>query len=346
MLEVINLKKRLAHFTLSIDHLKINKNDYFVLLGLSGSGKTTFLEILAGFRKLDEGKIILNGEDITEKPINKRKIVMCHGKYLFPHLTVFDNIGFGIRDKKVREKKVREVSEALGISHLLNRKPETLSSGEQQRVALARALVLEPEVILLDEPLNALDRLNHEALISELKNIHESSEITFIHVTHDFIEALALSNKIAIIREGRIEQFGETEEVIKHPKNEFVAKFVGYKNFLKGKVREEDGKIVFDGDLCITLEKNEVKDNNGLLAIRPEDIILVGNGGGCRFYKKDNIFNAKVLDVYPLSLSTVRVILDVDGTKLYSEVIRSKAYRMNLRRGKEVKICISRAVLI
>ncbi len=248
MLEVINLKKRLAHFTLSIDHLKINKNDYFVLLGLSGSGKTTFLEILAGFRKLDEGKIILNGEDITEKPINKRKIVMCHGKYLFPHLTVFDNIGFGIRDKKVRERKVREVSEALGISHLLNRKPETLSSGEQQRVALARALVLEPEVILLDEPLNALDRLNHEALISELKNIHESSEITFIHVTHDFIEALALSNKIAIIREGRIEQFGETEEVIKHPKNEFVAKFVGYKNFLKGKVREEDGKVIFDGD--------------------------------------------------------------------------------------------------
>ena len=345
MLKIENLRKKRAYFTLEIDELEINKDDYFVVLGLSGSGKTTLLEIIAGFRKPDSGRIYLNGNDITNKPISERKVVLCHGKYLFPHLSVKDNIGIGIKDKKLREQKVREISKLLGIEHLLNRMPNTLSGGEQQRVALARALVVEPEVILLDEPLNALDRLTHENLILELKNIYENSHLTFIHVTHDFIEAIALAKRMAIIRNGKIEQFGEVDEIINNPKNEFVARFVGYKNFLKGKVKEENGNYIFEGDIAIHLDK-PYKCGDAILAIRPEDIMLVGDNG-CRYhYKKDNLFDAKVVEVYPLSLSTVRAILEVDGVQLTCEVIRSKANRMGLRRGMKVKISISSSVII
>lgn len=345
MLKIENLKKKLAYFTLEIDELEINKNDYFVVLGLSGSGKTTLLEIIAGFRKPDSGKIYLNGEDITNKPINERKIVMCHGKYLFPHLSVKDNIGIGIRDKKLREEKVKEISKLLGIEHLLNRKPDTLSGGEQQRVALARALVVEPEVVLLDEPLNALDRLTHENLILELKKIHKNTDLTFVHVTHDFIEAIALAERMAIIRNGKIEQFGDVNGIINNPKNEFVAKFVGYKNFLKGKVKKEENYYIFDGDLTIYLDK-PYECGEAILAIRPEDIMLVGDGG-CRYhYNKNNLFDAKIVEVYPLSLSTVRAILDVNGINLICEVIRSKANRMGLKKGMDVKISIASSVII
>jgi molybdate transport system ATP-binding protein len=345
MLRIENLKKKLAYFTLEIDELEINKNDYFVVLGLSGSGKTTLLEIIAGFRKPDSGRIYLNGEDITNKSITERKIVLCHGKYLFPHLSVKDNIGIGIKDKKLREKKVKEIAELLGIEHLLNRKPDTLSGGEQQRVALARALVVEPEVILLDEPLNALDRLTHENLILELKKIHKNSNLTFIHVTHDFIEAIALAKRMAIIRNGKIEQFGDVDEIINNPKNEFVAKFVGYKNFLKGRVKKENGYSIFEGGLEIYLDK-PYDEGEAVLAIRPEDIMLVGDGG-CRYhYKKDNLFDAKIVEVYPLSLSTVRAILDVDGINLICEVIRSKASRMGLKKDMKVKISIASSVVI
>jgi molybdate transport system ATP-binding protein len=345
MLKIENLRKKLAYFTLEIDELEIDKRDYFVVLGLSGSGKTTLLEIIAGFRKPDDGKIYLNGEDITNKPINERKIVMCHGKYLFPHLSIKDNIGIGIRDKRLREEKVKEISKLLGIEHLLNRKPDTLSGGEQQRVALARALVVEPEVILLDEPLNALDRLTHENLILELKNIYENSHLTFIHVTHDFIEAIALAKRMAIIRNGKIEQFGEVDEIINNPKNEFVARFVGYKNFLDGKVKKEDNHYIFEGDIEIYLDK-PYECGEAILAIRPEDIMLVGDGG-CRYhYKKYNLFDAKIVEVYPLSLSTVRAVLDVNGVYLTCEVMRSKAYRMGLKKGMKVKISISSSVVI
>ncbi|WP_423793132.1 ABC transporter ATP-binding protein [Methanocaldococcus indicus] len=345
MLTIDNLKKKLAYFTLEIDELTINKNDYFVVLGPSGSGKTTLLEIIAGFRKPDDGRIYLNGEDITDTPLNKRKIVMCHGKYLFPHLNVRENIGIGIKDKKLREEKVYEIAEQLNITHLLDRKPNTLSNGEQQRVALARALVVEPEVILLDEPLNALDRLTHENLILELKKLHSNTDITFIHVTHDFIEAIALANKLSIIRNGKIEQFGEIDDIITNPKNEFVARFVGYKNFLKGKIKKEDNQYIFRGGLDIYLNE-PYNEGDAILAIRPEDIMLVGEKG-CRYhYNKYNLFDAKIVDVYHLSLSTVRAILDVDGVELICEVIRSKANRMNLRKGMRVKISISSSVVI
>ena len=343
MLIVENLRKRLENFTLEIDRLEIEDRDYFVFLGLSGSGKTTLLEIIAGFRKPDSGRILLDGEDITNKPINERRIVMSHGRYLFPHLSVKDNIGFGIRDRKLREEKVREVSRMLGIEHLLHRKPDTLSMGEQQRVALARALAVEPKVILLDEPLNSLDRLTHESLLLELKRIHEESEITFVHVTHDFIEAISLAKRMAVIRNGRIEQCGSVEEILKKPKNVFVAEFVGVKNLLRGRIVRENGSFVFEGGIRIHLD-GRYECSDAILGIRPEDILIISSEN-CR-YKNVNTFNARVMDVYPLSLSTVRVLLDVGGVSLVCETLKSKAIRMGLKRGMKVSICITNAIPI
>ncbi len=342
MLVIENLKKRLENFTLEIDKLVIESGDYFVILGLSGAGKTTLLEIIAGFRKPDSGRILLDGEDVTNKPINERKIVMCHGRFLFPHMSVEENIGYGIRDKRRRKERVREVAKMLGIEHLLGRMPETLSMGEQQRVALARALAVEPKVILLDEPLNSLDRLTHESLLMELRRVHEESGTTFVHVTHDFIEAISLASRMAILRDGKIEQCGSVEEILRRPKNEFVARFVGVKNLLRGKITNREGRSIFEGGISLTLDGEE--SDEALVGIRPEDILIISSNN-CRF-GGENVFDAKVLEVYPLTLSTVRVLLEVNGVELVAETIKSKAMRMGLRRGKTVRICVMSAIPI
>ena len=343
MLVLERIRKRLESFTLNIDELVIESGDYFVVLGLSGAGKTTLLEMIAGFRKPDSGKILLDGEDVTNKPINERKIVMCHGRFLFPHMSVEENIGYGIRDKRRRRGRVREVAEMLGIEHLLQRSPETLSMGEQQRVALARALAVEPKVILLDEPLNSLDRLTHESMLMELRRIHEESGITFVHVTHDFIEAISLASRMAILRDGRIEQCGSVEEILRRPRNEFVARFVGVKNIFEGAVYSENGRYVFEGDLSITLE-GCFGEGKMKIGIRPEDVLIISNDN-CRLGGK-NVFEAKVLDVQPITLSTVRVTLEVNGVELVAETIKSKAMRMGLRKGTNVRICVTSAIPI
>jgi len=343
MLTIENLRKKLENFTLEIDKLEIEDGEYFVFLGLSGAGKTTLLEIIAGFRRPDSGRILLDGVDITDKPINERKIVMCHGRFLFPHLSVEENIGYGIKDKKRRKEKVREVARMLGIEHLLKRKPETLSMGEQQRVALARALAIKPKVILLDEPLNSLDRLTHENLLLELKRIHENTDTTFIHVTHDFIEAISLANRMAVLRNGKIEQCGSVEEILGTPKNIFVARFVGVKNLLRGRIAGKNGYYVFEGGIRIVLD-GTYECGDVVLGIRPEDILIISSSN-CRF-RSENVFIARVLDVYPLTLSTVRVLLEVNGIKLIAETIKSKALRMGLRRGSEIQICVMSAIPI
>ncbi len=342
MLVIENLRKKLENFMLEIERLEVGDGEYFVVLGSSGAGKTTLLEIIAGFRKPDSGRIILDGEDVTNKPINERKIVMCHGRYLFPNMSVEENIGYGIRGGN-RKERVREVARMLGIEHLLKRKPDTLSMGEQQRVALARALAVEPKVILLDEPLNSLDRLTHESLLLELKRIHEKTETTFVHVTHDFIEAISLAERMAVLRDGKIEQCGSVDEILRNPKNLFVAKFVGVKNLLKGRIVRENGRYVFEGGLRIVLDGTH-ECGNVVLGIRPEDVLIISSSN-CKF-RSENVFEAEVLEVYPLTLSTVRVVLDVNGIELVAETIKSKAIRMGLKRGDTVRICVMSAIPI
>ncbi len=342
MLEIVGVKKKLENFELFIDYLKIERGEYFVFLGLSGAGKTTLLEIISGFRKPDSGKIMLNRVDITDKNVNERKIAVCQG-YLFPHMSVYSNIAYGIKGNK--KEKVKELAKMLEIEHLLDRMPETLSMGEKQRVAIARALAVNPEVILLDEPLNSLDRLTHESLMVELKKLHEETDTTFIHVTHDFVEAITLASRIAIIRKGKIEQCDTVENILKHPKNEFVAKFVGMKNLLDGYVCSN--KV--DCGIELQINKNVIKTNGKStkkvkVGIRPEDIMIISSKN-CRFVNY-NVFDAKVVDIYPLTLSTSRVVLDVEGVELIAETVKSKVLRMGLKRGSKVKICITDVSII
>jgi ABC-type Fe3+/spermidine/putrescine transport system ATPase subunit len=206
VLELQSINKKLGDFTLSNLDLNINTNEYFVLLGPSGVGKTVLLEIITGIMKTDSGKIMWNGKDITSVPAEIRNMSIVYQDYaLFPHINVSDNIGYGLKSRGVSENKIIsktcKIAELLQIKHLLNRSPETLSGGEQQRVAIARAIVTSPELILLDEPLSALDPKNRRKLQKELKQLHKETGVTFIHVTHNIEEALMLGERIGVIAE-------------------------------------------------------------------------------------------------------------------------------------------------
>ncbi len=220
-------------------YLSINKGEFFSLLGPSGCGKTTLLRIIAGFEFPDSGKVIIDGVDYTEVPPYKRPVNMVFQNYaLFPHLNVFENVAFGLRyqnlDKFEIKKRVFEVLELVKLTGFEKRKPSELSGGQRQRVALARALVLKPKVLLLDEPLNALDPKLRKEMQIELKKLQHEVGITFIFVTHDQEEALSISDRIAVINAGRVEQIGTGYEIFERPKTEFVANFMGAKNLFIG----------------------------------------------------------------------------------------------------------------
>ncbi|WP_459202125.1 ATP-binding cassette domain-containing protein [Methanococcus sp. CF] len=342
MLVIENLRKNLSNFELYIEKLEIKDDDYFVFLGLSGSGKTTILEMIAGFIKPDSGKIILNGVDITDKPINERKIVLCNGKYLFPHLTIQKNIEYGIKhlQKSEKKEKIDNISKLLNITHLLNRKPERLSSGEQQRVALAMALVMNPEIILLDEPLSSLDRLLHEKLMYDLKDVHKSSNVTFIHVTHDFSEAAVLSNKMAILKNGKIEQIGTLQNVLKHPKNEFVAKFVGIKNILYGKCIKKDGNYIIKL-LGFEIPIDEANYGDITLGIFPKDII---------FSKKSEqdpeTYSGKIKSIVTSSPFHSKAVIEFNGIELISEIQNSDLLKNPLKKGDFIEFYIDSISII
>ena len=366
MLVIENLRKNLSNFELYIEKLEIKKEDYFVFLGLSGSGKTTILEMIAGFIKPDSGKIILNGENITDKPINERKIVLCNGKYLFPHLTIQKNIEYGIKHlpKPEKKEKVDNISKLLNITHLLNRKPERLSSGEQQRVALAMALVMDPEIILLDEPLSSLDRLLHEKLLYDLRDVHKSSNVTFIHVTHDFSEAAVLSNKMAILRNGKIEQIGTLQNVLKHPKNEFIAKFVGIKNILYGNCIKKDENYVIQllgfeipikeasyGEITPDTFPQILRNwsffvslaNYGkiTLGIFPKDI---------KFSKKSEkdseTYFGKIKSIVPSGPFDSKAVIEFNNIELISEIPNSELLKNPLKKGDSVEFYIESISII
>jgi molybdate/tungstate transport system ATP-binding protein len=213
--------------------------------------------------------------------LEKREIGFVYQDYmLFPHKTVFENISFGLNLRKMGKEEIKkivgEMMKLLGIFHLHNRLPRTLSGGEQQRTAIARALVVHPKVLLMDEPLSALDRKIKEDLMDELKNIHEKFDITIVHVTHNFDEALILADRIAIMRKGEVTQIGTVDEIFRNPKSEFVADFVGVKNMIKGNGKIND-KILEINTGNITMYSTKLKEGPVHITIRPEDIILSVN---------------------------------------------------------------------
>ena len=249
-----NLQKSFgSQVVLQVDHLEIRDGEFFSLLGPSGCGKTTTLRCIAGLAELDRGRILIGGRDVTAVPTWQRNLGMVFQKYaLFPHLTVGENVGYGLRERGAgRDEIARKVTDALTLVDLPgteHRLPHQLSGGQQQRVAMARAIVYRPDVLLLDEPLSNLDVKLRVAMRVELKRLQRTLGITTIFVTHDQQEALALSDRIAVMRGGRIEQLGTPEDIYDRPCSIFVADFVGATNLLKGIVRgpAEGGTVAID----------------------------------------------------------------------------------------------------
>ena len=258
---------------------KVKKDEFLTILGPSGCGKTTILRLIGGFEEPDEGQILFNGEDITNKEAYERQINTVFQKYaLFPHMNVFDNIAFGLKikkmDKKVIKEKVSEVLKLVNLAGFENREIESLSGGQQQRIAIARALVNEPDVLLLDEPLGALDLKLRQAMQIELKRIQKSVGITFIYVTHDQEEALSMSDTVVVLNNGEIQQMDSPINIYNEPKNAFVADFIGESNIIKGRMLEDFRVRFLDYDFpCV--DKGFRANEDVEVVVRPEDVLLV-----------------------------------------------------------------------
>lgn len=258
-------------------NLEVKRGEFVTFLGPSGCGKTTTLRMIAGFEIPTSGEILLNGEDISQLPPNKRPINTVFQRYaLFPHLNIFDNIAFGLKLKKLPKaeiaKKVKKVLEMVDLEGFEDRKVQTLSGGQQQRIAIARALVNEPEILLLDEPLGALDLKMRKEMQLELKSMHERLGITFIYVTHDQEEALTMSDKIVVMSEGKIQQIGTPEDIYNEPKNAFVADFIGESNIFNG-IMTGKMKVRFCGAEFECLD--DIEHGTKIDAVvRPEDVII------------------------------------------------------------------------
>jgi iron(III) transport system ATP-binding protein len=269
-------------------NVSITEGEFVTLLGPSGCGKTTTLRLIAGFEFPTEGQIVLDGEVINDQPPNQRDMAMVFQSYaIFPHLNVFENIAYGLKiqrlSKKVIKDKVRRVLELTELTGLENRAPGALSGGQQQRVALARALVMEPKVLLMDEPLSNLDAKLREVMRTEIRRIQQTLGITSVYVTHDQLEAMTLSDRIVVMNQGRIEQIGTPQEIYRRPHTAFVADFIGRTNFVHATVAGVNGNVVdvevFGQMLAAPKPDDEVVPGQDVrLVVRPEAVQVVEPG--------------------------------------------------------------------
>lgn len=279
MIQVRNLCVDLGDFALHDVNLDVKPGEYFIILGPTGAGKTVLLESIAGLHQLKSGQIWLGGKEVTRLEPEKRGIsIVYQDQALFPHFSVKDNITFGLKLRKKNRREIKAtldwLAELLSIPHLLNRRPDTLSGGERQKVALARALSIKPQLLLLDEPLSALDPENREGVQRELRRLHNQVKVTTVHVTHDFEEAIALGDRIAVLGDGCIKQIGTSEQIFRQPNSEFVARFAMVRNIFVGEITGGNGEnAVFcteDTKLAV------VTDLRGKChaSLRPEDILI------------------------------------------------------------------------
>ena len=283
--------------------LEIEKGEFICFLGPSGCGKTTLLRIIAGLEKLDSGNILINEKEITTLEPSQRNLSMVFQSYaLFPNMTVFENIEYGlkkkIKDKQQRKEKIMEVLKMVGLDHIISKYSDEMSGGQQQRVSLARALALEPNILLLDEPLSALDAKVRESLRKEIREIQQKLKITTIMVTHDQEEALTMGDKIAIINGGEIVQFGTPEEIYSKPKDIFVADFIGKINFITDK-------------------------NNDIYTVRPEDVEY--------FTEEKEETHRGVIKNIEFRGAFYRITLELFGDNIYIDILSKEKEKLNLK---------------
>ena len=285
LIELDNLTKEYnGQVVLKGIHLDINEKEFVTLLGPSGCGKTTTLRIMGGFEEANGGTVLFNGQDISKLPPYKRELNTVFQKYaLFPHMNVFDNIAFGLKikkmDKDTIEHKVNCMLKLVGLEGFGLRNINQLSGGQQQRVAIARAIVNRPTVLMLDEPLGALDLKLRKTMQIELKNIQQEVGITFVYVTHDQEEALTMSDTIVVMNEGQIQQIGSPTDIYNEPENRFVAQFIGESNIIEG-IFIEDYLVEFDGQCFECVDKGFDEGQEVDIVLRPEDLDIVDVGKG------------------------------------------------------------------
>lgn len=309
MLQINEISLKFRNFGLDNINLEVGENECLSIIGPTGSGKSCILRSIAGIYKIYKGEIILNGRHIHNLPPEDRNIgLVFQENTLFPNLNVYDNIAFGLKVRKIGKKeiaeKVHEYAELFKITALLNRSIKRLSGGEKQRIALARALVIEPTILLLDEPFSALDRLIHGRLIIEFKNIFKMKKMMIVHVTHDQNEASVLADRIAVIKDGKIIQLDRVDEIFRCPNCRFVADFVNTQNVFAGNICANDGKkaILWDN---LRIKCKDIQENGNInFCIRPEYVHL---------YKQlpehinENVFKCVINDI-----TTVEAITKID----------------------------------
>ena len=322
-------------------NLDIAEGEFITMLGPSGSGKTTCLMMLAGFETPTNGEIYLDGNPISNIPPHKRGIGMVFQNYaLFPHMTVYENLAFPLRVRKFsKDETDKKVEKALSMVSLLgfgNRMPAQLSGGQQQRVAVARALVFDPAVVLMDEPLGALDKNLRESMQYEIKHIHESIGVTVVYVTHDQSEALTMSNRIAVFNDGKVQQLSSPDKLYEEPVNSFVAEFIGENNTFQGEVEDISNdrcKIKLDsgGEILANPIRVKSKGEKSIVSLRPERAIIDPEE------KMENKFKGKIEEVIYHGDHT-RLRLDLLGNKEFILKVPNSSARMDIKLGNEIKI--------
>jgi molybdate/tungstate transport system ATP-binding protein len=342
MIGIEDLSIRLLEFRLRNINLAVGENEFFMLMGPTGAGKTVLLEAIAGLIQADQGRIFVRGREVTGLPSEKREVgIVYQDQALFPHLSVRENIAYGLRfhhvGKEEGKKRLDRLAHLLGVHHLLSRLPVNLSGGEKQRVALARALIVQPHVLLLDEPLSAIDPGFREEIRSALKLVHQNSDTTFLMVTHDFGEALALADRGAVIHQGAIEQVGAIHDLFHRPATIAVAEFVGMKNFFEASF--QNGAAFIQGRLVLLDRQPDHHHRHA--AIRPEDITVSTDSFSS---SRENTFPGVVSAVASQGF-TYEVHVKTGGIIFKALVTKKSLVDLALREGLDVFISFDPAAV-
>ncbi|MDA3912136.1 MAG: ATP-binding cassette domain-containing protein [Bacteroidales bacterium] len=308
MLSIRQINKTLGDFSLSDISLEIHPGDYYVILGQSGAGKSMLLDLIAGITKVDSGTILFRDRDITKQSMSERKFgIMFQGDSIFPHKTVNENIAYPLNhlSKAKRNQEVRKLAETCGVESLLSRYSGSLSGGEVQRVVLARTLAMKPDIILLDEPMRSLDQHYKFQLQSLLRKLNREGQ-TFIHVTHDYQLALALSNKLGVLHQGKLIQSGETQAVFNHPANAFIAAFTGVRNYFEIENTAHQVEINLSDDIRFSVPEDLQHKDKLRIMIAPEAVSVSpdeANHQGVLF----DMFNDQSGEMLVVQLETIRL---------------------------------------